>query len=1159
MIQLKVYSSPDITVYSPESQWGDSTNQLFLDLYDTEPIKLTLSIEDLTNADATSTYSKTFKVPGTRKNAEFFKNSFDVDGIMYDVTIKKPAEILVDGTQFKQGHIRLQKVYLNIKEDRYDYELLFLGETRDFSSIIGDKGLCDLIMNDINGGDIAGSFLSTDDVIQSWQAYPENTSLTSGLHDGNIIYPLIDHGNNYDDTGTIEESRVAIGTGSTNTPNFTEGSGGNNSNPRKTIALERMKPMIRAKRIIDQIFEDAGYTYDSEFFESTLFHQIYISAFGNTATVELTTDASGGSENTAYGDNQTLTQHTYDRLQWQNNWVDPGNNLSNPPSSPYGTVYNAPGAGTYDISARCFYVGSEENSDGSRYYIRATLQIYNYSTSTVLAQSVLAGGTSSGATLFASGTGLSIGTGDKIGIQVIPENSTYQDLVNNVVFEVTSAPGRYSVTSGLDCQYKQIDFVKDILTSFRLVLSPDANDPKNFIIEPWQTYINSGNLYDWSDKLVENKDIQIEPVFFSQSDEINFKFQEGGDYTNIYHQQSFKEIYGQLDFKSGNDLLKGTREVKLLGIAPTELVNIQGASANDFVPIPQLHTHSSEDTGLQHLPIKPKTRILFYNGLQPFTVPGNPHDGWYLQNDPNKKIIYPLVSPYENWPITTTSLNLNFSNDIQYWGTRTGYNDTGVTLYENYWSRYIASLYNKYSRRVTANFVLNNIDLNEFTFDDTIFINGTYYRPEKIIDVQVGAYTEVLVQLLTANDYVPTLNLLQELIVNSVTTFPAGCFGSTGYIVVDTQGTPGFTWALSNGQTGAALQGASPGNAPYVFTILNVAPGTYTLTITDSLGRTKDQQVTIGQTITNPPTATTLISTPTNCTSPCNGSVAVNPTGGSGGPYTVTWSDGVVQTSAPYLRTDMCPGQYDFYVTDSSGCSSVSYLVQLECDSEYPVYTFARHLNSCTQLSTDFRYVSLQNEPDLNTTWKLEDLLGSPVEGCWIYIGTTGANPDSVLVQSFETCEVCEGIQSGNNYEMTNCDPLAREQTTIVDFGIINPGGTSVWELNGTQGCWQVTAATLLPAGPYTPAVSYDNCVTCSSGPTVTTYIIDDCISGLPYTVPRGNSNFNIGDIIQWTQIGGGAVYCGTIDQLSTGTPDAELFNDNTTFPGCDDEVHCLQ
>ena len=45
--------------------------------------------------------------------------------------------------------------------------------------------------------------------------------------------------------------------------------------------------------------------------------------------------------------------------------------------------------------------------------------------------------------------------------------------------------------------------------------------------------------------------------------------QPGGDYTNIYHKQAFSENYGYLEFDSGNELLKGKRDVKLNGIAPT--------------------------------------------------------------------------------------------------------------------------------------------------------------------------------------------------------------------------------------------------------------------------------------------------------------------------------------------------------------------------------------------------------------------------------------------------------------------------------------------------------------------------------------------------------------------------------------------------------------
>ena len=209
MIQLKVY----------QSEASTDAEAIFLDLYETQPIKLTLSVEDITTADATSVFSRTFKVPATRHNNEFFQNAFELDGIDFDITIKKPAQILVDGSEFKVGHVRLQKIYANGDLDKIDYELLFLGETRDFSSIIGEKPLCQLVMTDFdwddnpveytNAADFIGPF-NYNDVVGSWNAYPENASLTAGTADGDLLFPLIDHGNTYDDAGNPEQGMIKI-------------------------------------------------------------------------------------------------------------------------------------------------------------------------------------------------------------------------------------------------------------------------------------------------------------------------------------------------------------------------------------------------------------------------------------------------------------------------------------------------------------------------------------------------------------------------------------------------------------------------------------------------------------------------------------------------------------------------------------------------------------------------------------------------------------------------------------------------------------------------------------------------------------------------------------------------------------------------------------
>ena len=1001
MIQLKVYNNTA------------KTEQYWIDLYDTEPIKLTLSIEDITSTDATSTFSKTFRVPGTRKNAEFFKNSFDVDGILYDVTIKKPAEILVDGAEFKQGHIRLQSIVLNTELDRYDYELLFLGETRDFSSIIGDKGLCQLDLSDLIGGLGPNDSLDADSLVQSWQAFPESASLTAGLHNGNIIYPLVDHGNTYDSAGEAIETKISVTADTGHADIFTK-----SGHP---LTFDRMKPMVRAKRIVDQIFADAGYTYSSEFFQSERFHQIYISAWGNEAAINISSAGGSNSANCASGNNLTGFQYADEYLNWSNNVVDPNSNVV---SLPFGaTGYQVPAAGNYKFRMSAFYEGSDEDSDGSSFPIDGSLQLWNFTQGVQVADN-LGNGVGTGFDNYQQLTtnspiiafpNVSVNVNDKLGIKVIPQYAVYQNYITNVSFAVLEAPGEFNPATGLECTYKQIDFIKDLLTAFRLVLAPDPNDPKNFIIEPWQTYINSGDLYDWSKKLVENKDVVLEPVFFSQSDVIDYSFQPGGDYTNIYHQQAYQEPYGYLQFNSNNDLLQGTRSVKLIGIAPTELVPIEGTDANVFVPIPQIHTHSSEDTGLQHKPIKAKTRMLFYNGLQPFVSDpsggnhGSVPNRWYLQGATNQaRTTYPLVSPYETWPITPGSLNLNWYNDIQYWGEKPGYNGEGNTLYDDYWSRYISSLYNKYSRRLTAHFVLNNIDLNTFSFDDTIFINGTYYRPERIIDVEIGAYTEVKAQLLTANDFRPLVNLNTELDVISVTPSASPCQFGLGSIEVVTNGTPFFTWTLSNGMSGAAETESAPGNAPYTFIISNVPVGSYTLTIYDSLGRSYVTSVLIPASETGPVEATQVVTDATDCFT-CDAQVTVTANGPG---YTILWNDGNTQ----FTRTGLCPNQqYTYRVFNSLGCGSAVYLVTPGCPTPTgTVWYFAKNLN-CQELSAEFIkvYIPQGQTPDPFDIVSLGpiDPEAKGYDGCYSPVYETTGQAVAIATQYWQSCEACNGIE----------------------------------------------------------------------------------------------------------------------------------------------------
>ncbi len=881
MIQLKVYDD------------SRQLNQHWLDLYETEPIKLNLSVEDITNAEAKSVFSRTFRVPATSANNIFFKHAFLIDGIDYDVTVKKPAEIIVDGAEFRQGHIRLQRIFVNGAQDKIDYEIIFLGETRDFSSAIGDASMCDLTMTELSHD------LNATNIQTSWQAYPEG-NLTDGLVDGDVIYPLVEFGNTYNENGVPQEAQIAV----VGSKRFTQ-----NGHP---IQLERMKPMIRARKCFGKIFENTGYTFTSTFLDSAFFKQVYISAFGNEASIEISGTANSTNTMSATdsfdegGDSELyIAESVIDPSSGNPNTTDGKNYQYTPPSA--GSYYVSPGAGNYIIRAQSFYAAQGGQSPPfSNISGRLKLQKSTDNGVTWTDVSIGAYGSGGGTTLNVQGI-ITLAIGDRVRVYGETEfpGLIEQSVFRNKEFEVVDAPGELLPNAALDCEYKQIDFIKDILTTFRLVMAPDPADGKNFIIEPFINYIASGELYDWSDKLIRDKDFVIEPLFNTQSDQIDFTHKDDGDWINIYHTQAYKNVFGYLEFDSGNELLKGTRKIET-NWAPTPLAQIEGAPNTSEFIIPQLVVKN----GGENNPIKPKTRLLFYNGLQPV---GNSNYHWHLQGAGSHFTDYPLVSQYNEWPMDQDTQVLNWNVDIPYWGTDvTGIDGlaTDFDLYTTYWSGYVQSLYNTRARRVTAHFALNNVDLQNFSFDDIVFVDGAYYRPEKINDAQIGVTGPVKVQLIKLIDYKPIGQATDAL---SYSTTPQGptCFnGSNGQItyVFSTPVNFPVSWSSTSGDTGTF--NINPG------LIDNQVPGTYTITVTDNQGRTDSQQITIPQSSASELLTSATVTEPSDCYT-SDGAVTITASGGTA-PYSILWTDG----STSFTRTSLASATYSFTVTDNVGCTT---------------------------------------------------------------------------------------------------------------------------------------------------------------------------------------------------------------------------------------------
>jgi hypothetical protein len=187
------------------------------------------------------------------------------------------------------------------------------------------------------------------------------------IANGDVIFPLVDHGALYNEDGTPATGFNQIALGPANSGAF--------NHHNHPISATRFKPMIRAKYIIDQIFANAGYSYESDFFDTDLFKQIYVSAFGNNANISIEIEQSTALSFNAYDNfNQNSGNLTLTQI-----FQNPGGNFAPYQGSPYfGSTFSvaAPstvGGAYYTFNAHAYYEGYDENSDGSQFPVFARL------------------------------------------------------------------------------------------------------------------------------------------------------------------------------------------------------------------------------------------------------------------------------------------------------------------------------------------------------------------------------------------------------------------------------------------------------------------------------------------------------------------------------------------------------------------------------------------------------------------------------------------------------------------------------------------------------------------------------------------------------------------------------------------------------------------
>jgi len=352
-----------------------------------------------------------------------------------------------------------------------------------------------------------------------------------------------------------------------------------------------------------------------------------------------------------------------------------------------------------------------------------------------------------------------------------------------------------------------------------------------------------------------------------------------------------------------------------------------------------------------------------------------------------------------------------------------------------------------------------------------------------------------------------TINTVEGPSDATISATNESCFGAAdGSVTVNPiGGTPPYTYLwLHNGATSNSLS--------------NLSSGTYFILITDAAGCSRNEEVVI-----NSPNELEIVPTVVSSTcrtSPCNGSIRLNVSGGNQ-PYTYNWQ------FAPSADTNflggLCAGIYEVTVSDANGCAQTLF-VNLSNSGNLVVANPTVSDVSCNG-SCDGSLIS-NLTPSASVTYRWlntngvaiaptdTDLLNAACadeyvlevtslpEGCIRYITVRVSEPDTILLGSSIVSNIsCNGACDGEIFVSTTGgnilytyswdDPNGQEGIPATDLCAGNYSVTAT----DANGCSATTSVTLTDPPPLDLTINAQSVLDCS----------EDCDASADVTANGGN------------------------------------------------------
>jgi len=702
--------------------------QVICDLYEDENIPLTLSVDDFKNAaEQVQSYSKAFKLPGTKKNNLIFDNIFEVTrsttGLVFNPYVKTKSILKQDGFILFEGYLRL--IDIQEKQGEISYNVNLYSEVVALADMLGEATLADLGFEELEHDYVKSNIKNSWNTSGTGITY--TNASTSGFRDdySTVKYPFVDWNH-----------QMLVANGST-------GSGATLGDPELTQLEQGFRPFIQARYLIDRIFYQTGspFSYTSAFFDTDEFKELYI-------------DFNWGEDNNGAAPDRNAYNDRESNLSLIQNMTQSFVAIALPIASGTSTLW--------DTTNHRFVsdVANLEVSGSVRIQLENTSSIHTRS-STMRFRKCNTGGAV-------------IETIKSVDVDIAPLGSgaltgTFDTVLNSgefleLVAKQDSSAGDVRVSTGTTCYFNvtynnnaatvesllikergelsQWALIKGIMTMFNLVSIPDKSNSNNILIEPYNDiFLNNPNSadppLDWTDK-IDVEEIKLTPLT-TLNKLTTFKFvEDDDDYAfNLYKGAVQGHLYGSKLFDaslSGNGfptILTGEEEIIAEPFAATVPKPLM-SQFSDFIT-PAIYSYNPDDGTSQGFANSP--RIMYNNGVKTLTsctyyIPAQNTEAGeqmtdFLQFSHLTDI--PTVTTIPPQPTDTNDFHFGDCQLFQPIG-----NATTNNLFYLYWLPYFNELYNADTRTMSLKVNLTPGDMNSFNFFDTVFIKNREYRVNKI-------------------------------------------------------------------------------------------------------------------------------------------------------------------------------------------------------------------------------------------------------------------------------------------------------------------------------------------------------------------------------------------------------------------------------------------